>query len=100
VAHRTFTDPAGAAWHVWDTYPSTGSGRLAVAASYAGGWLCFERVAGEPSEPVVVGPASGLAKRRLAPIPAAWAEAADAELHALLAAAQPVAPRATRARSA
>lgn len=66
MAHRTFTDPQGVAWEVWDTVPD--ASRRMVQPGYADGWLTFQ-CDGE--------------KRRLAPIPTGWAELPDGQLTAL-----------------
>lgn len=89
MAHRTFRDLAGAEWHAWDTYPSGGAGRAGVSAEFAGGWLSFERV---PPAATSAGAGTAPEKRRLAPVPARWADLPEATLHRLLAAARAVAP--------
>lgn len=73
MPYREFTDPAGVAWRVWDTYPSSASN---VRAIYAGGWLGFE---------------CGSERRRLRPVPDGWVDAPDADLCTWLAQADPVA---------
>lgn len=77
--------------HVPLTADRNGAG---VAADFAAGWLAFERppdvLAGAVGE-TAGGPAPE--KRRVSPVPAGWAALPDAALHALLAAAPPVAPR-------
>jgi hypothetical protein len=73
---RSFTDPSGVEWAVWDTFPTAPG---PVRETYGGGWLTFEAKA--------LG-----AKRRLAPVPLYWANADEAELHQLLARAKPVEP--------
>ena len=50
---RSFTDPSGVEWAVWDTFPTAPG---PVRETYGGGWLTFEAKA--------LG-----AKRRLAPVP-------------------------------
>lgn len=62
---REFTDPHGVHWRVWATTPTRGN----VRPQFAAGWLTFEC----PAE-----------RRRLAPIPELWTEAADGELCELL----------------
>lgn len=95
MAMRYFTDQDGTEWTAWDVTPQSNALRIrsggdgAPAGPSSGlqrmtdglqdGWLCFE-CEGE--------------KRRLAPRPDDWAEAPDAALHALLAAATPVLGRA------
>jgi len=69
----------GVPWMVWQVTPSSSS-RLALtgaAEAFLEGWLVFE---------------CEVEKRRLAPVPAGWAEWTDAELLRSLAAA-PVVPR-------
>jgi hypothetical protein len=74
MAYREFTDDAGTTWRAWDTYPGSAAN---VRPGYEGGWLGFESE-GE--------------RRRLAPVPAAWADASDDELRAMLASAHPSRP--------
>ena len=91
MALRSFADPQGMSWDVWEVTsyainpldeaqaaPREPSANL-VAVPGAG-WLCFQR---------------GAEKRRLAPIPARWAELPDAALADLLARAEPVRRRRT-----
>lgn len=66
MAHRTYTDPHGTAWEVWDTVPD--SSRRMVQPEYADGWLTFQ---------------CEREKRRLVPIPAAWDRATAGEMEAL-----------------
>lgn len=105
---RTFVAPDGAEWRVWNVSPSLaldqdsrewerrGQDVLAyegperreggerrnvtpfVSPGLSNGWLCFE---------------SESAKRRLAPPPAAWENASDAELASLWERAEPVKQR-------
>lgn len=104
---RTFVAPDGAEWRVWNVVPSLaldensrewerrGQDVLAydgperrhhdrrgttpfVSPALSNGWLCFE---------------SESAKRRLAPLPAAWEDASDAELTTLWERAEPVPQR-------
>lgn len=61
--HRTFVDPDGVEWKVWEVHPSSvhdAASKLSarVAPELEQGWLCFESARGE--------------KRRLAPIPPEW----------------------------
>ena len=67
---RDFVDSAGVHWQVWSTVPAMGG----VAGSFRQGWLTFSS-AGE--------------RRRLAPIPANWELAGDAELRAFMKQATP-----------
>jgi hypothetical protein len=69
---REFTDAGGVRWQVWSTTPMRGD----VRPQFASGWLAFECEA---------------ERRRLAPIPRAWEDAADGALCELLAQAAPVA---------
>lgn len=69
---REFDDADGVEWRVWATTPTRGN----VRPQFAGGWLAFE----SPDE-----------RRRLAPVPDAWAEADDGALRELLAQAAVVA---------
>ena len=62
---REFTDAADVRWRVWATTPMRGN----VRPQFAAGWLSFE----SPAE-----------RRRLAPIPDPWADAADDALCELL----------------
>lgn len=66
MAHRTYTDPHGTAWEVWDTVPD--ASRRMVQPDYAEGWLTFQ---------------CEREKRRLVPIPAGWADLSAGELEAL-----------------
>lgn len=67
MAARTFTDTAGLNWEVFEVHRASQKAG-AVSPGLENGWLAF---------------ASGENKRRLAPIPAGWAVATDAELEAL-----------------
>lgn len=83
MAFRTFRDPEGREWQVWDVVPSRevegGSRRHHyLPAEMAAGWLCFE---------------AADQKRRLTPFPSDWEQRDDAAIHALCLAAQPVALR-------
>jgi hypothetical protein len=102
MALRTFTDATGTEWQVYDVVPRpeerrhydrrtpTGQsaverrgdedrrltvGRLSALSDLGLGWLCFDR---------------GDQRRRLAPIPEAWAQASEAELERYLGIARPV----------
>ena len=81
---RGFTDSSGREWQVWDVFPTRGSSTDPTAAlsrsslkgtAYAEGWLCFE---------------CEDEKRRLAPIPNAWAQYDLSMLEELCAKAKPV----------
>jgi len=70
---RTFTDPDGTVWRVWNVLPGNHgeyNPRTVnhLPAEFVGGWLCFE---------------SAAEKRRLSPVPASWEKGSDAELLAL-----------------
>lgn len=83
MAYRTFSDPEGREWRVWDVVPSRESdlesrSRNYLPAEMAEGWLCFE---------------ADDQKRRLTPFPAGWEELDDATMDALRRSALPVTPR-------
>lgn len=85
MAFRTFRDPEGREWQVWDVVPSREAEYGASSPKFlppemAEGWLCFE-AADE--------------KRRLSPCPAGWEECDDAAIHALCQHAHPVTRRRT-----
>lgn len=80
MAFRTFRDPDGREWQVWDVVPSRevegGSRRHHyLPQEMAAGWLCFE---------------AADQKRRLTPFPADWEQRDDDAIHALCLAAEPV----------
>lgn len=77
MAVRSFQDPQGRQWSVWDVMPSRTS-ELVLPATMAEGWLCFE---------------ASHEKRRLHPVHAAWDEMDDAALWALCLSAAPVVQR-------
>jgi hypothetical protein len=68
---REFTDRTGATWRVWETRPNTGRGTL--RPGFVDGWLTFEHGADTPD----------VTRRRLAPIPAGWADLPELELRRL-----------------
>jgi hypothetical protein len=76
---RSFTDPHGVSWMVWEVTPAEhrDSGELDrhLPAAMTRGWLCFQ---------------SDRQKRRLAPIPSGWRERSDAELWMYCRVAEPV----------
>lgn len=80
MAVRSFQDPEGREWSVWDVMPSRTS-ELFLPATMADGWLCFE---------------AAHEKRRLHPVSAAWEGLDEAALWALCQSAAPVKPRASR----
>jgi hypothetical protein len=87
MGFRTFSDPEGREWQVWDVVPSrqveAGSHRSNyLPPEMADGWLCFE---------------AADQKRRLTPFPADWEAHDDDAIHALCRAAEPVAARKTAA---
>lgn len=94
MSHRVITDALGASWQVWEVIPGALADRLpvVVAPRFATGWLAFERI----DTPLGASPE----KRRLAPVPADWADAPEHELLAMLSTAQRVARRAGGAPSA
>jgi hypothetical protein len=63
---REFDDAGGVRWRVWPTTPQRGN----VRPQFASGWLAFE---------------STDERRRLAPVPDAWADADDGTLCEFLA---------------
>jgi hypothetical protein len=94
MAHREFIDSQGKQWEVWTVYPEYAERRrggkssetpavdrrahtefrVALGSQWVNGWLCFK---------------SATEKRRLAPVPDAWAELPDAELERLCETAKP-----------
>jgi hypothetical protein len=76
VAYKTFKDPKGTKWEVWQVMPTTTDGRTVVSPGFEHGWLCFESDAGE--------------KRRLAPVPGGWEDADSDKLWMWCRAATPV----------
>jgi hypothetical protein len=56
---RTFKDPSGTEWDVFEVHPGSGRTVSRVPAAFRDGWLCFQSL----SE-----------RRRLAPIPLHWKE--------------------------
>lgn len=83
MAFRTFRDPDGCEWQVWDVVPTRDGEAGARSQKYlpgemAEGWLCFE---------------AADQKRRLSPLPAGWEERDDAGIHALCLDALPVVGR-------
>ena len=85
MAFRTFRDPEGREWQVWDVVPSReeefGSGWPGyLPPEMAEGWLCFE---------------AADQKRRLSPYPHGWEERDEAGIHALCQNALPVTRRRT-----
>ena len=77
MALREFQDSKGNPWRVWDTLPQTGR----VREEYQRGWLTFEQ--GEQAS----------SRKRLAPIPAGWAELPESELRRLCVEAKAERPR-------
>lgn len=77
MAVRSFHDPEGREWTVWDVTPSRKSD-LFLPSTMADGWLCFE---------------ASHEKRRLHPIAQAWEEMDEAALWSLCQTATPVKPR-------
>ncbi len=87
MAARTFVDPAGRYWTVWEVFPGQHTTTARVAAVHlpddmAEGWLAFDGPDG---------------KRRSYPIPAGWDEMSDAELWTLCESAEPVIRRSVAA---
>lgn len=77
---RSFQDPEGREWSVWDVVPSRKSD-LFLPATMAEGWLCFE---------------AAHEKRRLHPVSQEWAGLDAGGLWSLCQRAAPVKPRARR----
>src|SRR3954463_11729359 len=73
MSHRTFTDPDGRRWEVWDVHPATvepqRSARINLPAELREGWLAFQ---------------TGGESRRLAPIPATWPTVTERDLNPML----------------
>lgn len=72
---RTFRDPDGNEWEVFEVRPQGTRGAITSARSgrdpmYSNGWLCFD---------------GNGAKRRLSPPPSYWEQSSDEELCKLLA---------------
>jgi hypothetical protein len=82
LAVRSFHDPDGREWNVWNVTPSRKSD-LFLPSTMADGWLCFE---------------AAHEKRRLHPFADDWDALGETELWALCQQADPVKPR-TSARS-
>lgn len=70
MAYREFRDSAGVSWKVWDTYPTRPE---TMEPEWRQGWLTFQ---------------SGAVRRRLAPIPSNWADAAQSRLELMCKAAE------------
>lgn len=80
MAVRSFQDPEGREWSVWDVTPSRKSD-LFLPATMADGWLCFE---------------ASHEKRRLHPFGPDWEGLDEAGLWTLCQRAEPVKPRTPR----
>lgn len=83
MAFRTFHDPDGREWQVWDVVPSREAEYGARSAKYlppemVEGWLCFE---------------AADQKRRLSPFPMGWEERDDHGMRELCQDALPVTRR-------
>jgi hypothetical protein len=83
MAARTFMDPSGRYWTVWDVFPGQHTTPHRVAGVHlpddmAEGWLAFDGPDG---------------KKRTYPIPAGWEGTTDAELWTLCEHAEPVVRR-------
>ena len=83
MAARTFVDPAGRYWTVWEVFPGQHTTTARIAAVHlpndmAEGWLAFDGPDG---------------KKRSYPIPAGWNETSDEELWTLCVNAEPVVRR-------
>jgi hypothetical protein len=75
---KTFTDPSGTEWDVFEVHPGRGRTVARVPREFRAGWLCFQSVH---------------ERRRLAPIPSQWAEWSDEMLAAVLQTTQGMARR-------
>ena len=75
---REFRDENGDEWMVWITTPTE---RRGVADDFRDGWLTFE---------------SGMARRRLAPVPPHWETMSVEHLRLALSASKPVARESRR----
>lgn len=86
MAFRTFRDPEGREWQVWDVVPGREEAEFGTRSAkflppeMAEGWLCFE---------------AGDQKRRLSPCPTGWEERDDDGIHELCEHALPVLGRRT-----
>jgi len=79
---RTVADSTGTVWTVFEVKKTgTGDQWTYLPEQFGNGWLCFE---------------SGIAKRRLTPVPPGWSAMSDRDVLGLLRRAQAV----VRARSA
>lgn len=72
MAIREFVDSNGVTWRVWRTMPRS---RSVYSEQLREGWLTFESVQ---------------QRRRLAPVPAGWADATTERLDLMCRAAEPV----------
>ncbi len=82
VTIREFIDSKGVTWRVWATYPVHVT---STAEPYRAGWLTFQ---------------SGDSRRRLAPVPPNWQDAAPGRLELLCANAEVVGDNKGRPSSA
>ncbi|MEO7457819.1 MAG: hypothetical protein ABIY52_16270 [Gemmatimonadaceae bacterium] len=57
IMMRTFKDPSGTEWDVFEVHPDSARTVSRVPVAFRGGWLCFQ---------------SARERRRLAPIPPGW----------------------------
>ena len=71
MSYVEFQDSGGLTWKVWDTYPSRPE---IIDTAWREGWLTFE---------------CGATRRRLAPIPKDWMEAAPPRLELMCKVAEP-----------
>ena len=102
MAHRTFTDPAGFAWDVWEVHATMGERRrVRQAQAPATGERRKKAVTGAamgaiPSAWLVFESTRLREKRRLRLIPEDWEHATDAELDAMRQRATPAASASRR----
>jgi hypothetical protein len=69
---RTFNDPDGVAWTVWEVVPDVSRSSQSLPDLMVGGWLCFQ---------------CGDVTRRFYPLPPDWSGFSEAEMWLLLRAA-------------
>ncbi|HEX8317179.1 hypothetical protein [Longimicrobium sp.] len=69
---RTFNDPDGVSWTVWEVIPDASRSSQSLPELMVGGWLCFQ---------------CGDVTRRFYPLPADWAGFSESEMWLLLRAA-------------
>lgn len=78
MPYREFDDGQGRRWRVWDTYPQSFTTSSAQLPGFGAGWLTFE----------ALGSDTATEKRRLAPVPAEWAQVDEPGLREMLGGAE------------